>query len=124
MSCRAVTGMLVDAPALHAEYWWRNMREPVRFQAAVEAAIQDGINTFVEIGAHPVLGGPVRACLAHAARAGTVVASLQPDLPDETCLARALAKLYVNGTSPDWNSIVPPTSRSLRFPRHPFQTHR
>ncbi|HYT76508.1 MAG TPA: type I polyketide synthase, partial [Vicinamibacterales bacterium] len=119
-----VTGKPVGAHELHAEYWWRNIREPVLFQAAVEAAIREGINTFVEIGAHPVLGGPVRACLAHAARAGTVVASLQRDLPDDICLARALAKLYVNGVSPDWNAVVPPSSRFVRLPGQPFETQR
>jgi amino acid adenylation domain-containing protein len=119
-----VTGRPVGAGELEAEYWWRNMREPVLFQAAVDAAIQDGINTFVEIGAHAVLGGPLHACLARAGRAGSVVASLQRDLPDEICLARALAKLYVNGVSPDWTAIVPAGSRFVRLPGQPFESQR
>ena len=32
-----VTGRLLDDPQLDAEYWWRNVRQPVLFAAAVEA---------------------------------------------------------------------------------------
>jgi amino acid adenylation domain-containing protein len=119
-----VTGTAASAHALDAEYWWRNMREPVLFQAAVEAAVQDGINTFVEIGAHPVLSGPVRACLAAAGRAGTVVASLQRELADQVCLGRALGKLYVNGVTPDWRAVVPPGWRFVPLPGQPFEAQR
>jgi amino acid adenylation domain-containing protein len=119
-----VTGTPVGAHALDAEYWWRNMREPVLFQAAVEAAIQDGINTFVEIGAHPVLSGPVRACLAAAGRTGTVVASLQREVADEMYLGRALGKLYVSGVAPDWSSVAPPGWRFVPLPGQPFEAQR
>ena len=119
-----VTGKSVGADALDAAYWWRNMREPVLFQAAVEAAIRDGINTFVEIGAHPVLGGPVRACLAGTGHVGTVVGSLQRDATDTECLARALAKLYVNGAAPDWRAVACPAGNSCGCPGQTFEPQR
>ena len=119
-----VTGALAGGHALDAEYWWRNMREPVRFQAAVDAAIGDGINTFVEIGAHPVLSGPVRACLAALDRGGTVVASLQRELADEVCLGRALARLFVGGVTPDWGAIAPTGWRFVRLPGQRFEAQR
>ena len=119
-----VTGKPVGAHALDAGYWWRNVREPVLFQAAVEAAVEDGINTFVEIGAHPVLGGPVRACLADAGGAGTVVSSLQREVPDEESLARALAKLYVDGVAPDWSAVVAPGWQFVRLPGQAFEPQR
>ncbi len=50
-----VTGSLSDGTGLGAEYWWRNVREPVRFSGAIQAMIEDGLNTFVEIGPKPVL---------------------------------------------------------------------
>src|SRR5262249_11311683 len=91
---------------------------------AVEAAMQDGINTFVEIGAHPVLSGPVRACLAGTGRAGTAVNSLQRDVPDQLSLVRALAKLYVGGVAPDWRTVLPPRWRFVRLPAKPFEPQR
>ncbi len=50
-----VTGAVIDGAALGAEYWWDNVRRPVRFHAAIRAMIGAGINTFVEIGPRPVL---------------------------------------------------------------------
>src|SRR3712207_8434031 len=34
-----VTGRSVEGPELGAAYWWDNMREPVRFAAAVDALL-------------------------------------------------------------------------------------
>ena len=94
-----VTGTPAEAGELNADYWWRNMRCPVLFRTAVEAAIDDGFNTFVELGAHPVLAGPVRSCLAHSDREGTVVGSLHRDEPDMDYMARSLAELHVSGVA-------------------------
>jgi acyl transferase domain-containing protein len=51
-----VTGTDIDGQALDAEYWWRNARAPVKFEAAVAHALADhDIGLFLEIGPHPVL---------------------------------------------------------------------
>ncbi|MBI3434538.1 MAG: amino acid adenylation domain-containing protein, partial [Proteobacteria bacterium] len=116
-----VTGKAVDAGELDADYWWRNMREPVLFRATIDAAIEDGFNTFVELGAHPVLAGPVRGCLAHRGRQGTVVASLDRERVDEAVMTQALAELYVNGVAPDWSQIVPAGWNFIKLPPQPFE---
>ena len=52
----SVDGMLLQGEQLNAEYWWRNIREPVRFSECSVYAMQDlGIRHFIEIGPHPVL---------------------------------------------------------------------
>jgi phthiocerol/phenolphthiocerol synthesis type-I polyketide synthase C len=43
------------APVLDAEYWWRNVREPVQFSDAVREAAELGETIFVEIGPRPTL---------------------------------------------------------------------
>jgi acyl transferase domain-containing protein/NADPH:quinone reductase-like Zn-dependent oxidoreductase/acyl carrier protein len=55
----------VDARAssgheLGADYWWRNVREPVRFMEGVELAMGLGARVFVEIGPSPVLLSDIR----------------------------------------------------------------
>ncbi|MDF3150295.1 acyltransferase domain-containing protein, partial [Streptomyces sp. T21Q-yed] len=50
-----VTGGPVPASGLDAEYWWRNVREPVRFAAAVGHALDAGVDVLLEVGPHPVL---------------------------------------------------------------------
>ena len=55
----SVTGALVGAGAeLDAAYWVRQVREPVRFAAAMETVRRSaGEGLWVEIGPHPVLTG-------------------------------------------------------------------
>lgn len=51
-----VAGEEQAGQALDAEYWFRNVRQPVRFHEAISCLIRDtGIAVFLEIGPHPVL---------------------------------------------------------------------
>ncbi|MFI6351054.1 beta-ketoacyl synthase N-terminal-like domain-containing protein, partial [Streptomyces sp. NPDC050560] len=50
-----VEGGWVESDSLTAEYWYRNLREPVGFHEAITALAADGFGTFVECSAHPVL---------------------------------------------------------------------
>lgn len=49
-----VDGAAIEGDRLGAEYWWRNVRRPVLFAAAVQHALE-GHRLFVEIGPRPVL---------------------------------------------------------------------
>ncbi len=48
-------GGALEGEELSADYWWRNVREPVQFAKAIKSLLDDGIKTFIEIGPHPVL---------------------------------------------------------------------
>ncbi|MDT8267422.1 acyltransferase domain-containing protein, partial [Roseomonas sp. DSM 102946] len=50
-----VTGAPLPGEAADAEYWWRNLRAPVRFAEALAAALGQGARLFLEIGPNPVL---------------------------------------------------------------------
>jgi acyl transferase domain-containing protein len=51
-----VAGAAIDGVALDGDYWWRNARAPVQFEAAVAHALADhDIGMFLEVGPHPVL---------------------------------------------------------------------
>lgn len=51
-----VAGEVFPGSTLDADYWWRNIRAPVQFEAATRSAItRHGIDVVVEIGPHPVL---------------------------------------------------------------------
>jgi acyl transferase domain-containing protein len=57
----AVTGGPLRGEGLDADYWWRNMREPVLFSSAVTTLLDEyGCGTIVEVGPHPVLSGYLR----------------------------------------------------------------
>jgi acyl transferase domain-containing protein len=96
-----------DAPALDAAYWGRNLREPVLLWPAVDRLLARGDAAFVEIGAHPVLAGPLRAALTHRARTGPVVASLVRGLSGPLALARSRARAHTAGVRVDWSALHP-----------------
>ena len=50
-----VTGDVLDGKAFDATYWWRNIREPVRFCEAAQEASRNGARIFVEVGPRAVL---------------------------------------------------------------------
>lgn len=50
-----VDGAPKPGPELDADYWFRNVREPVLFDQAVTHLIKDGVTLFIELGPHPVL---------------------------------------------------------------------
>ena len=53
--CSTVTGGLLDTSELDAEYWYRNLRETVRFEGVIRLLLADGYRAFVEVSPHPVL---------------------------------------------------------------------
>ncbi|TDC24588.1 acyltransferase domain-containing protein, partial [Streptomyces sp. 8K308] len=61
-----VTGGRFSTEGLDADYWYRNLREPVRFQRAVDDLVAAGHRTFVEVSPHPVLTPGVSAALERA----------------------------------------------------------
>src|SRR5262249_30061904 len=50
-----VSGTTAEGRELDASYWWANIRKPVHFGSAIGQMIADGLETFLEIGPHPVL---------------------------------------------------------------------
>ncbi|MCI0465594.1 MAG: SDR family NAD(P)-dependent oxidoreductase [Beijerinckiaceae bacterium] len=56
----SVDGCVLSGPSLGARYWWRNVREPVRFVEGVQLAMRLGARVFIEIGPSPVLISDIR----------------------------------------------------------------
>ena len=119
-----VTGRPIEPDELSGKYWWRNMRCPVLFKDAAEAMIDEGFNTFVELGAHPALTPPLRSCLAHRGREGTVVGSLHRGTADAAAMSMALAELHVSGVPTDWTQLVPSDWNFVNLPGQQFEKSR
>ncbi|OEJ30271.1 hypothetical protein BGK67_01885 [Streptomyces subrutilus] len=116
-----VTGDLLDGRALDAEYWCRNLREPVRLDLAQERLLANGHDVFVEIGPHPVLGMP----LTEGSGSAVVVATLQRGDGDRARLLRSLAELHVHGCEVDWSKALGQApARVADLPTYPFQRKR
>jgi acyl transferase domain-containing protein/NADP-dependent 3-hydroxy acid dehydrogenase YdfG/acyl carrier protein len=116
-----VTGGRVEGMALDADYWWRNVRHPVRFADAIGGLIDEGCNTFVEIGPHPVLSHYVTACLEAKNGSGVALASLRRHEDERFQMLDSLAALYVNGCPVDWTRQYGERASPVRLPGYPWQ---
>jgi acyl transferase domain-containing protein len=120
-----VTGGAIDGTDLNGQYWGRNVREPVRFAAAVEALAGSGV--FLEIGPHPVLSVAIAQTLERAGREAAdfaIFASLRRGRDERETLLEALGGLWVLGLPVDWAGVHPDGGRPVRLPSYPFQRQR
>ncbi|MFJ2249632.1 SDR family NAD(P)-dependent oxidoreductase [Streptomyces sp. NPDC087862] len=99
-----VTGEVSDGTGLDGAYWCRNLREPVRFDRALNRLLDDGHGVFVEISAHPVLSMPLTD--GSADRGGIVVGSLARRSGGMAQLFRNLGLLHVQGHDIDWDRVL------------------
>ncbi|MEW2066598.1 SDR family NAD(P)-dependent oxidoreductase [Streptomyces sp. NPDC007346] len=113
-----VTGTPLSGPELDARYWWRNVREPVRFAEAVTHLASEGAGGVVEIGPHPVL----RPYLRHTDL--SYVATLHRDGDGLRETAGTVAALLAAGTATDWRSHFPRPGRVAELPAYPWQHER
>ncbi|WP_369268975.1 SDR family NAD(P)-dependent oxidoreductase [Streptomyces sp. R11] len=91
---------------LEADYWYTNLREPVRFAPTVERMSADGYRYFVELSPHPSL----LTALSTINEDLVAVGSLRRDEDGPACLDRAAAELHVHGRRLDWRRMVPHTT--------------
>ena len=94
--------------ARDSDYWVANLREPVRFSAAIEAAIADGHRAFLEVSTHPIVAHSISDCLAHlSVPDGLVTPTLRRGCPEALTLLRGLAELHCHGVPVDWAGCLP-----------------
>ncbi len=114
----AVTGRPAASGDFGSDYWWGNVREPVRFGDAVLGLVNDGFDLFLEVGPHPVLSGPVGECLRYTGRPGHVVHSLRRGAPERAEMLTGLGTLHGHGFEADWAAVFPETGPVAPFPTY------
>lgn len=102
-----VTGKQICGAEQDADYWWRNIRQPVRFATAIDASIADGHNLFLEVGPHPVLAPSIIDCLQVARKQGCCLASIRRKESESAHIAATMAELFARGVDFDWSQLYP-----------------
>ncbi|MFF5257212.1 acyltransferase domain-containing protein [Streptomyces leeuwenhoekii] len=97
-----VTGRRVDTAGLDAEYWYRNLRQTVRFDEAVRALLADGRKVFIECSAQPVLTVGMQDTVEQLGGSAVLMATLRNEDGGTDRFLAALAEAYVNGVAVDW----------------------
>lgn len=118
-----VSGMEIVGDAFGPGYWWYNVRQPVRFAAAMEALLVRGHRVFLEIAPHPVLASAMLECLSHHGCSGTILPSLRRQEMERATLLGSLGALHVLGNEVDWKTLYPSAS-VVRLPSYAWQTER
>ncbi|MEU5170795.1 type I polyketide synthase, partial [Streptomyces mutomycini] len=123
-----VTGEDVRDREADADYWYRNLRRPVRFAEVVADLMESGIDTFVEISPHPVTTAALEdAALQADGREVVVTGTLRRDEDERTALLRNAAALWTRGLGVDWTALTPaPAERAdtVDLPTYAFQRER
>ncbi|MFD9460101.1 SDR family NAD(P)-dependent oxidoreductase [Streptomyces sp. NPDC060027] len=121
----AVTGEPADAGELDAAYWYRNLREPVRFERATRALLDNGFTMFVEASPHPVLNAAVldTATSADDSAEPVTVGSLRRDEGGMARFTASLAEAWVHGADLDWAGLIP-GGRRVPLPTYAFDRQR
>lgn len=119
-----VTGELVTEASFGAEYWPLNIRQPVEFEAAIQAILEEGYSTFVEVGPHPVLSASLRDCIKVAGKDCRLIHTLRRNLPNETLnVQRAAMGVFASGCDIDWSHFID-SDRFVQLPNYNWQRER
>ncbi|MEV8434559.1 type I polyketide synthase [Streptomyces chartreusis] len=123
-----VTGGRLDTTALDAGYWYRNLRQTVRMEAATRALLAAGHRVFVESSPHPVLAGAIgETCEAAGAEDAVVLGSVRRQAGDARAFLLSAAAGWAAGLPVDWRPCFPSAVRSepaVELPTYPFQRRR
>jgi acyl transferase domain-containing protein/NADPH:quinone reductase-like Zn-dependent oxidoreductase/acyl carrier protein len=120
----SVTGGIADGVRFDAAYFGRNVRETVRFAAAIEAMLGDGFSTFLEIGPHPVLGSSIAECASARDEAVMLLASLRRGRSERETLLQACAGVFASVRAPRWDVVNHATAAVIALPAYPWQRER
>jgi acyl transferase domain-containing protein/NADPH:quinone reductase-like Zn-dependent oxidoreductase/short-subunit dehydrogenase/acyl carrier protein len=127
----AVSGGVIDTAELDARYWYRNLRQTVRFESVTEALLERGSRMFIEVSPHPVLTLGVQETVEHLAgdsvdRGGAVaIGSLRREEGGLDRFYASLAEAWVHGVEVRWQHLFEALgAKQVSLPTYPFQRER
>ncbi|MCX4736652.1 beta-ketoacyl synthase N-terminal-like domain-containing protein [Streptomyces sp. NBC_01363] len=108
------------------DYWVTHVREAVRFNDAIRAAVARGVTRFVELGPDAVLSGLVQPCLeAGEAERVTVVSMMRKRRDEARAVLAGLGLLHAGGAAVDWQALYKGSgARAVDLPTYAFQHRR
>jgi amino acid adenylation domain-containing protein len=119
-----VTGAVCDGKALDNQYWWRNVRQPVRFAQGTNALLEAGHSLFLEVAPHPVLSPAIIESANIRGNKVTITPSLRRRESERASLLNALGVLYTAGCKLNWSELYPKNSRFVDLPSYAWQHKR
>lgn len=120
----AINSML-PGNKLNADYWIKNLRNPVHFADTMQKLVDTDHKIFIEITPHPLLSSAIQECAAHANKKILVVHSLQREKPGQEILYSQLGELFTQGFDINWKTFYQTDKApAISLPTYPFQRER
>ncbi|MFE7565210.1 SDR family NAD(P)-dependent oxidoreductase, partial [Kitasatospora sp. NPDC057500] len=121
----SVTGTATDPAELDAGYWYRNLRQTVRFEQATRELLEHGCTLLIEMSPHPVLVPAVRETIEAAGSDAVALGSLRRDEGGPARFVLSLAEAHVHGAAVDWAGLAGErATRRVDLPTYAFQHQR
>ncbi|MFD9545641.1 SDR family NAD(P)-dependent oxidoreductase, partial [Streptomyces sp. NPDC060022] len=116
-----LTGGLVEG-GLDAGYWFDNLRSTVEFETAVRSLLEQGMRTFVEVSAHPVLTVGVEETVDAVGVEAVVLGTLRRGEGGMRRVLASLGEAWTAGVDVDWTTVL--AGRQVLLPTYAFQHQR
>jgi myxalamid-type polyketide synthase MxaD len=119
-----VTEEISDGTTLNAEYWGKNLRQPVQFGSMVQKLMETDHAIFIEMSPHPILLTSIQEIAGELNKPGHRFASLRRAQPELASMLTELGSLYRLGYPVDWKKLYPSGRRVVSLPAYPWQHER
>jgi acyl transferase domain-containing protein/NADPH:quinone reductase-like Zn-dependent oxidoreductase/acyl carrier protein len=119
----SVSGIKESGEALTGEYWWRNLRESVRFDKAMGSLLATGHAIFIEIGGHPIMQAYMRHSLRALNAPGQPLCVIVKQTADGAArrVNETVARAYTLGASLDWAKNQPKGGQLVDLPSYSWE---
>ncbi|KAJ5745662.1 hypothetical protein N7520_010844 [Penicillium odoratum] len=109
-------------PGIHltGEYWFKNIRQPVRYVETVTRMLEDGCNFLIEVGPHPVLVSGTRG-IAESLKVSAQILPAMIRESDTEPMSRLLGAAHAFGIPVDLLSFNGHGGQFIDLPLYPFQ---
>jgi acyl transferase domain-containing protein/NADPH:quinone reductase-like Zn-dependent oxidoreductase/acyl carrier protein len=117
-----VTGSCLPGSRLGADYWWRNIREPVQFLDGIREVAKLGARFFIEIGPRGMLLKHIETSLFGEADDFVTISVLDRNDPGQDPVGKVIAKALISGAQLDPTTVfgADPGSK-ISLPLYPWQ---
>ncbi len=123
-----VTGGPLDTAELDAEYWYRNLRQPVQFERVARGLIEAGHGSLIEVSPHPVFTLAVNETIEVAAAEhgrATAIETLRREEGGAQRFAISLAQAHAAGAPVEWSAFFAGSgAKTVALPTYAFQRKR
>lgn len=119
-----VTASVLSGTELDADYWWRNVREPVKFGEAIKVMAERDCRVFIEVGPNAILQRYISESLDGAAVKGKVLPFLRRKDDGLARLRETVLRAQLLAKSPNLGIYFPHPAKRARLPNYPWQRMR